>query len=238
MVPSLPVTALNGVTTFAGRGFDPKTMDARLTMHLSEFMVDSTQVTEAVVVAAAREARVTVDSLRVRTPFASATATGTFGLDERSDGTLTYGVDVTNLSGLQRWIATHDTSMVYSRSLVRQRVLDRAARADSLRAVSDSATLVSALASGQGRRRPARLPRIQAADSLRRDSSAERSVSAARSGRVTTFTAQVGQRCPACSGMAVRSVAAHWSSHGRMCRRLTAPDRGTGWIRCGCGVRV
>jgi translocation and assembly module TamB len=191
MVPSLPVTALNGVTTFAGRGFDPKTMDARLTMHLSEFMVDSTQVTDAVVVAAAREARVTVDTLRVRTPFASATATGAFGLDEGSDGTLTYGVDVSNLSGLQRWIATHDTSMVYPRSLVRQRLLDRAARADSLRAVSDSATLVSALATGQGRRPPARLPRIQAANSLRRDSlGGAVSVRGTLKGGLQRFTAQ------------------------------------------------
>jgi translocation and assembly module TamB len=170
MAPSLPVTALNGVATYSGRGFDPATMDARLTMHLSEFMVDSTQVTEAVVVAAARQARVTVDTLRVRTPFGSATANGTFGLAEGAEGTLTYSVDVNNLSGLQRWIATPDTTVVYPRSLVRQRVLDRATRADSLRAVSDTATLVSALASGQARRRPARLAQVLAADSLRRDS--------------------------------------------------------------------
>jgi translocation and assembly module TamB len=191
MAPSLPVTSLNGVTTFSGRGFDPKTMDARLTIHLSEFMVDSTQVTEAVVVAAAREARVTVDTLRARTPFASATATGTFGLVEGSEGALTYGVDVSNLSGLQRWIATHDSAVVYPRPLVRQRVLDRAARADSLRAVSDTATLVSALASGQSRRRPARLPQVLAADSVRRDSlGGAVSVRGTLKGGLQRFTAQ------------------------------------------------
>lgn len=193
IVPSLPVTALNGVTTFSGRGVDPASMNARLTMHLRDFMVDSTLVTEAVVAAVARDARLTVDTLRVQTPFASASASGTFGLVQGAEGTLTYVVDVNTLSGLQRWIATHDTTTVSPRSLVRQRRLAGVMRADSIRVASDSASLVSALASGHGRggrRRPVRLADVKA-EPLRRDSiGGAVSVRGTLKGGIERFTAQ------------------------------------------------
>ncbi len=191
IAPSLPVTSLNGVMTFSGRGLEPASIDARLTMHLGDFMVDSTQVTEAVVVATAREARLTVDTLRVQTPFGAATATGTFGLVEGVEGTLNYVVDVNTLSGLQRWIATHDTTLVRARPLMSQRRLARMMRADSIRDASDSASLVSALASRQGsRRRPARLADVKV-EPLSRDSiSGAVSVRGTLKGGIERFTAQ------------------------------------------------
>jgi len=191
IAPSLPVTALNGVTTIAGRGVDAKTADARLTMHLVDAMVDSTHVNEAVIVAAAREAKLTVDTLRLRTPFGTATATGTFGLVDGTEGTLIYAVDVNTLSGLERWIATGDTTTVRSPPLVRQRI----ARADSLRqgvgVPQDSTKIGAILARREASSRPPRLPAVQVPPPLARDSIAgSLSMRGTVKGGVQRFTAE------------------------------------------------
>ena len=191
MVPTMPVTSLNGVTTIVGRGTDPKTIDARLTMRLLDAMVDSTQVIEATAVASARNARLTVDTMRVRTPFATLTATGTFGLAEGTDGTLTYAADVNTLSGLQRWIATGDTSVVPLRPLVRQRAAAQVARGDSLRRVADSANIGAMATRRDGQRPTTPLPALQASDALARDSIAGTlSVRGTVKGGIDRFTAE------------------------------------------------
>jgi translocation and assembly module TamB len=191
IVPTMPVTSLNGVSTVVGRGTDPRTMDARVTMHLLDAMVDSTKVIEAVVVAAARDARLTVDTMRVRTPFATATATGTFGLVEGTTGTLTYGVDVTTLSGLQRWIATGDTSVVSMRPLVRQRAAAQVARGDSLRRVADSANIGAMATRRAGQPQTTPISALQASDALARDSIAGSvSVRGTVKGGIERFTAE------------------------------------------------
>ena len=164
-VPTAPVTALSGVTTITGRGTDPKTMDARISMHLRDAMVDSTPVDSAVLVAAARGGRVTVDTLRARTKFATATASGTFGLVDGSDGTLTWAVDVNSVAGLQRYVPSADTGLVRSRPLVRQ----RAARADSLRTTATDSTNIAAVLAQREPGRPARVP-ISQPPPLARDS--------------------------------------------------------------------
>jgi translocation and assembly module TamB len=190
VVPKLPVTALNGTTTVVGRGTTVPTADARVTMHLRDAMVDSTEVTEAVLVATTRDGRATVDSLRVQTPFAVATATGTFGLLEGVTGTLNYNVDVSTLAGLQRWIATGDTSTVSSRPLVRQRMA-RAARGDTVR--SDPRTdssLANVLARRQDPKKPIPLPEVQLAQPLGRDSiSGKANIRGTLQGTVERFTA-------------------------------------------------
>jgi hypothetical protein len=166
-------------------------MDARLTMRLLDAMVDSTQVIEATAVAAARNSRLTVDTMRVRTPFATLTATGTFGLAEGTDGTLTYAADVNTLSGLQRWIATGDTSLVPLRPLVRQRAAAQVARGDSLRRTVDSANIGAMATRRDGERPKTPLPSLQASDALARDSIAGSvSVRGTVKGGIDRFTAE------------------------------------------------
>lgn len=191
MVASMPVTALTGTATITGRGTTTRTVDARATVHLRDAMVDSTPVTEAVVVAAARDSRLTVDTLRVVTPFAAATATGTLGLVEGTDGTLEYHVDVNTLSGLQRWIATGDTTIVHARPLVSQRAA-RGFRRDSLRTDprSDS-SLAAVLTRRQDPRRPVPLPPAQTVQGIGRDSiSGKATVRGTLKGALPRLTAQ------------------------------------------------
>ncbi|HEX6313494.1 MAG TPA: translocation/assembly module TamB domain-containing protein [Gemmatimonadaceae bacterium] len=158
MVPTLPPTILNGTATVNGRGTTTRTVDATFAVHLRDATFDSTQVGEAIAVGAARDARVTIDTLLVRTPFAVATANGTFGLVEGTSGTLNYDVDLNTLSGLQRWIAVADTSLVQPRPLVRQQ-LARRARGDTIRTdVRDDSSIAAVLTRRQDPRRPAAVP--------------------------------------------------------------------------------
>jgi|GEM_PF-1201680 len=191
MVPTVPVTNLNGSATITGRGTTSRTVDAHVAIHLQDSAVDSTEVTQAVIVADARNARLEVDTLRVQTPFAVATATGTFGLVEGTDGTLNYVVDVRNLGGLQRWIATGDTTLVNPRPLVRQQMA-RAMRGDTVRsdARADS-SLASVLTRRQDPRRPVKLPEVQLAGGLARDSiGGSAKLTGTLKGGVPRFTAE------------------------------------------------
>lgn len=191
MVPSLPVTNLNGSAAITGRGTTSRTVDAHVAIHLQDSAVDSTEVTQAILVADARDARLTVDTLRVQTPFAVATATGNFGLVEGADGTLNYEVDIKNIGGLQRWIATGDTTLVTPRPLVRQEMV-RVLRGDTVRtdARSDS-SLASILTRRQDPRRPVKLPDVQLAGGISRDSiGGSAKLKGTLKGGVPRFTAQ------------------------------------------------
>lgn len=193
MAPSLPMTALNGGATLSGRGFDPATMEARLRMNLRDVVVDSAQVAEAVIVADARDARLTLDTLRIRAPFGTALATGTFGLIESTEGTLTYRVDVSTLAGLQRWIETGDTTLVYPRPLARQRAIAQSARADSIRraALVETVDIDSLVARGMPWLRSQAMVRIDEPEPLARDSIAGTvSLQGTVKGSVKRFTAQ------------------------------------------------
>jgi translocation and assembly module TamB len=191
MVAKLPVTSLNGTATVVGKGTTSRTADARVTLHLTDSAVDSTQVTDAVLVAAARDARLTVDTLRVETPFAVATATGTFGMIDGTDGTLDYTVDVSTLSGLQRWIATGDTAIINPRPLVRQQ-LARTARGDTVKVdPRTDSSLASVLTRRQDPRRPVKLPEVQLAQGIARDSlGGSARVRGTLKGAIPRFTAQ------------------------------------------------
>ena len=191
MVPALPVTDLNGTASITGRGTTSRTVDARVTLHLKDSAIDSTHVTDAVIVAAARDARLTVDTLRVQTPFAVATANGTFGLVEGTEGTLDYTVDVKTLAGLQRWIATGDTTVIHPRPLVRQQMA-RVARGDTVKAdPRGDSSLASVLTRRQDPRRPVTLPAVQLAHGIGRDSiGGSATVRGTLKGSVPRFTAQ------------------------------------------------
>ncbi|HEX6944360.1 MAG TPA: translocation/assembly module TamB domain-containing protein [Gemmatimonadaceae bacterium] len=171
IVAKMPVTRLNGEATVVGTGTTVRTMDNRVTVHLLDAMVDSTQVSEAVLVAAARNQRLTVDTLRVRTPFAVATGNGTLGLVEGTDGTLTYGIDINTLSGFERWIATGDTTTILPRNFVRQKTVAQATRTDSLPPqVRGDSAIGAILARKPDEQKPVTLPAVVAPGPLRRDS--------------------------------------------------------------------
>ena len=191
MVAKMPVTRLNGEATVVGHGTTVRAMDNRFTAHLRDAMVDSTQISEAVVVAAARNARLTVDTLRVRTTFGVVTATGTFGLVEETDGTLTYGIDINTLSGLERWIATGDTSAVVPRNFVRQRDVATTTRIDSVTAEVRSDSAIGAMLAKQPEpRKPVKLPDVAGSGPLRRDSLAgSASIRGTLKGSLPRFTA-------------------------------------------------
>ena len=192
MVAKMPVTLLNGEATVVGKGTTVRTMDNRVTVHLLDAVVDSTQVSEAVVVAAARNALLTVDTLRVRTPFGVATATGTLGLAEGTDGTLTYGVDINTLSGLQRWIATGDTTTIMPRSFVRQKNVAQLPRTDSAPPqVRGDSAIGAMLAKQADPRKPVKLPDVVEPGPLRRDSLAgSAKIRGTMKGALPRFTAE------------------------------------------------
>jgi translocation and assembly module TamB len=191
IVPTTPATILNGTATVNGRGTTTRTADATFAVHLRDAMFDSTQVAEAIVTGAARDARLTIDTLRVRTPFAVATAEGTFGLLEGTSGTLNYDVEINTLSGLQRWIATGDTTLVQPRPLVRQQ-LARRFRGDTIRTdTRDDSSIAAILTRRQDPRRPAAAPVELPPVALARDSLAGAArIRGTLRGGVERFTAE------------------------------------------------
>jgi translocation and assembly module TamB len=191
MVAKMPVTRLNGEASVVGQGTTVRTMDNRVTAHLRDTEVDSTKVSEAVVVASARNARLTVDTLRVQTPFGLATAAGTLGLVEGTNGTLTYAIDINALAGLERWIATGDTTTSLPRALVRQRVVTQAPRTESAPPqVRGDSAIGAMLAKQADQRKPIKLPDVVEPGPLRRDSLAgSASIRGMMKGALPRFTA-------------------------------------------------
>ncbi len=191
-VATIPVTRLNGEATIVGTGTTVRTMDNHFTAHLRDTEFDSTQVSEAVVVASARSARLTVDTLRVQTPFGVATAAGTLGLVEGTDGTLTYGIDINTLSGLERWIATGDTTVILPRSLARQRTVAQVTRTDSAPPQVRGDSAIGAILAGQpDKTKPIQLPAVAGPGPLRRDSLAgSANVRGTLQGALPRFTAK------------------------------------------------
>lgn len=168
MVPSLPLTAISGTAAVDGRGKDPATLQAKVSADLRELVVDSTSVQAVTVRAGAREGAITIDTLGLRTPFATASASGTLGMVEGREGRIAYRVDVQSLAGLERWIGTGDSAAVEPRPGVTQRVIAARVRADSLReaAAVDTANIAAMLeAEGKRPRRGTRRRQERAARS-------------------------------------------------------------------------
>jgi hypothetical protein len=170
MAPALPMTALTGEATLIGQGLRPATMTSRLTVGLRDLMVDSTAVGTVIAIAATRGGRLTIDTLRVQAPYATATASGSFGIVEGIAGSMDYHLEVSTLAGFERWIRTGDTTQVHPRSLVSHRARARSARADSLRqaAAIQTGDIDSLVAGGQRALR--RAAAVTGPEPLRRDS--------------------------------------------------------------------
>ncbi|HEX7121079.1 MAG TPA: translocation/assembly module TamB domain-containing protein, partial [Gemmatimonadaceae bacterium] len=133
VMPSLPATALTGVTRIEGRGTDPATLRGRVSAEFRNVVVDSTEFVVALADLRADGGMLAIDTFFVDAGFGSVVASGTLGLVEQREGRLDYRVEVTALNGLQRWLASYDTTAVPARPGVRDRLARLAARADSIR---------------------------------------------------------------------------------------------------------
>ena len=132
IVPSMPLTVLEGTSQFDGRGRDLATLDSRLRADFRILMVDSAEFRNVVAAASSRDGILTVDTLYATSSFASLGARGTLGLVEGRQGTMAYHAELSDLAGLTRWIATGDTGAVAARPLIGARLARIRARADSI----------------------------------------------------------------------------------------------------------
>lgn len=150
VAPTLPATALTGVTTIDGLGTDPATMRARVVAELRNVVVDSTEFLGVLALATIRDGLLVLDTLSTSATFGSVSAGGAFGLTANREGTLEYRVDVTALNGLQRWLGTVDTTAIPARPGVRDRLARVIARADSMRLAHfvDTADIATIMAQG------------------------------------------------------------------------------------------
>jgi hypothetical protein len=132
VIPSMPTTTLEGTTELSGSGRDLATLEARLTSHLRVLMVDSAEFRDVVIGATTRNGVLTVDTLSGNSSFASVAVGGTLGLVEGRDGTMGYRVEISDLGGLARWIATGDTGSIAARPLIGARLARIREHADSI----------------------------------------------------------------------------------------------------------
>lgn len=133
IVPKLPATTVEGVTTIEGRGTQLATVDAHVAANLRVLLVDSVEFRDVILQANAKDGLVTLDTLGVSASFGSASAAGTFGLRSEREGTLRYRAQITDISGLGRWIATGDTGSVAARPLLDVRLARMRHYQDSVR---------------------------------------------------------------------------------------------------------
>jgi autotransporter translocation and assembly factor TamB len=132
VVPALPTSTLEGTAELRGSGRSLETLEAELASHLRILTVDSVEFRDVVVRARAGDGLVTLDTLTGTSSFGAADVKGTLGLVESREGSLQYRVEVSDLGGLARWIATGDTGSVAARPLIGARLARFRARADSL----------------------------------------------------------------------------------------------------------
>ena len=148
IMPALPRTAISGTATVDSRGTALATMNTAFTAMLGRSTVDSTEVREVALRGAVRNGVLAIDTLRIDGAFGSATAHGTFGLAEGTQGTLYVRGEVPDLKNLAQWLATGDTGVVAPRPARAVRIARRAARADSIRlaglAEQDPAAMLAA----------------------------------------------------------------------------------------------
>lgn len=153
VLPSLPETRLDGTIVVQGNGFEPATLDATVDARIAPFLIDSAEVRELVLRAHAADGVATIDSLSAVTAFASAKAKGTVGLTSEHEGKSTFALDVNDLGGLRRWIASGDTGVVDARPAIARRLEQLRDARDSVRAAegrgTDPASLLAADMAGR-----------------------------------------------------------------------------------------
>lgn len=140
-----PRTSVTANATVRGRGLDPATMSAVLAANIQASRYDTLGVDSARVRAAVASGLLTVDTLVVDVPNATAKVAGTLGLTSARTGTLRYSVNIDSLSSLAGLLA-RDTGVVAPRPGILSHRMARA-RADSARTAE--ATEVERAATGK-----------------------------------------------------------------------------------------
>jgi autotransporter translocation and assembly factor TamB len=126
-----PKTSISADVAVRGTGLDPATMNATASARVRASQYDSVAVDSATILLSAQNGLLTVDTLAVRIPRASANVSGTFGLSDTQRGTLRYAITIDSLSALSRFIP-RDTGDVVPRPAILAQRIERA-RADSAR---------------------------------------------------------------------------------------------------------
>ncbi len=127
-----PVTSLTGTASATGTGFDPATMNARVTADLAGSSVDSIGADVVRADLALADGLLRVDTAVARVASGSLALNGSFGLTAGRTGTLSYALDVGSAADFARWLPVADTGVVAPRpARMAERI--RTARADSLR---------------------------------------------------------------------------------------------------------
>ncbi|HJU73529.1 MAG TPA: translocation/assembly module TamB domain-containing protein [Gemmatimonadaceae bacterium] len=229
VVARFPQTTVEGVTSFEGRGSTLPTLDARLNANLKILTVDSAEFRDVIVVAAANNGELKLDTLHANAPFGFASAAGTFGLTAERQGSLKYRTEVTDVSGLRRWIGAVDTSTVEARPLIGARLQRARQYADSVRrAMRAHADPAAELAASMQQRPERPAPRVVAdVPPIRRDSLAgSLAVSGDAQGNVKRFTLNARAETPGLvwSGnlFGAGSVTAKWTDVGTPNNKLEA----------------
>lgn len=140
-----PRTSLTADATVRGQGFDPATMNTVLAANIQASRYDTMGVDSATVRVSAANGLLTVDTLVVDVPDATANIAGTLGLTSARTGTLRYNVSIDSLSSLAGLLAP-DTGVVAPRPGILSHRMARA-RADSTRIAE--ATEVERAATGK-----------------------------------------------------------------------------------------
>ncbi|HET7585580.1 MAG TPA: translocation/assembly module TamB domain-containing protein [Gemmatimonadaceae bacterium] len=153
IVANAPATRVTAHATAQGRGVQPSTMHAAVALEMAASMVDSLSLTGATLRAAVDGGMLHMDTLAVRSRFATVGVAGTLGVVAGQRGTLRVHALVDSLSGLARYIAVVDTAVVAPRPAARARMLARARR-DSTRRARRLEVARAAMAS-RGRAMPA-----------------------------------------------------------------------------------
>lgn len=168
-----PSTSVSADVTARGAGFDPATLHAVATAHVTTSQYDSVAVDSAILRLAAANGVATIDTLIVNVPGGSANVAGQFGLTASHTGTLRYIAAIDSLGRFSRFLAT-DTGAVPPRPGI---LADRESRAhaDSLRVAR--ATEVERAVTGKSLPRfpvdtPSAIPRSTLSGSMRTEGSA------------------------------------------------------------------
>ena len=133
IMAKLPQTRVTAVGSFAGRGFDPATMQARLVATVAPSTIDTVRLDRANVAVTMANGLARFDTLSVALPQGIVEAKGTFGLAEGRTGTLTYHVAIDSLQNFAGLISK-DTSTVKPRPGILSTRVARAKEDSSRRA--------------------------------------------------------------------------------------------------------
>ncbi len=214
IVATAPPTRLTARATAQGRGVHPATMHAALAVEMAASMYDSLSLTGATVRAAVDDGLLHVDTMTVRSHFATVGASGSLGVAPGRTGALRVHALVDSLHALARYVAVVDSTTVAPRPAAHARTMARA-RADSARRAARDEVARMAMA---GRRSTVADVHLDTTSSaVRADSvSGKLALAATLTGRIQRFDARgrVGASDLVVRGNAVHAARAEFAWMG------------------------